>query len=35
MVNEGILLLAPFCDAQFNVDEQTFNTDEMTKCEQV
>ena len=31
MVNAGILLLAPFCGAQFNVDEQTFNTDDMGK----
>ena len=31
MVNAGILLLDLFCGAQFNVDEQTFNTDEMGK----
>ena len=29
MVNTGILLPAPFWGAQFNVDEQTFNTDEI------
>ena len=29
MVNTGILLPAPFWGAQFNVDEETFNTDKM------
>ena len=27
IVNTGILLLAPFCVPQFNVDEETFNRD--------
>ena len=31
MFYTSILLLAPFCGAQFNVDEQTFNTDEMVE----
>lgn len=33
MVNTGILLPAPFWGAQFNVDEQTFNTDEIDEVQ--